>query len=312
MILRLPRRPAPPASGGTADGVPLTPILLRGLWGRVGSTLLMQLLATSSAIAFDRVYPFEDRVLSHLLHLAAPLADRQPTAAGRWWMEDADRLWWMDPAALRFSPQGDPLPFPSLDVDRAELHRRAVRQLWQAYSDTARATHGAQLRFYAEKYGMYAEDVTAAGVSVRWLDLVRDPRDVWVSVRAFDTARGFYGFGRREAQSEADFLASYVANVARRLDVMLADDPEHGSLLMRYEDLVTDLPSAAARIAGWLGVTLDPGSVVAGREGFRHHMTSPSPEASLGRWRTDLSQPEASVISRGLGDRLTRLGYPPA
>lgn len=312
MSLRFPRRPVPPAASGAPDGVPLTPILLRGLWGRVGSTLLMQLLATSTAIAFDRVYPFEDRVLSHLLHLAAPLRDPAPTAAGQWWMEDADRLWWMDPAALRFSPQGDPLPFPSLDVDRAALHRRAVRHLWQAYSDTARATHGAQLRFYAEKYGMYGEDVTAAGVPVRWLDLVRDPRDVWVSVRAFDTARGFYGFGRREAESETDFLASYVANVARRLDVMLAEDPRSGSLLVRYEDLVTDLPGAAVRIGGWLGVTLDAGAVAAGRDGFRHHMTSSSPEASLERWRTDLAQPEAAVITRGLGDRLTRLGYPTA
>ncbi len=298
------RRPAPP---GGAPG-PLTPILVRGLWGRVGSTLLMQLLATSDAVAFDRGYPFEDRVLSHLLHLLAPLAGPPPQPQG-WWMEDPQQLWWMDPAAFRFSPGGDPLPFDHLEVDRAELHRRAVRGVWQAFSDTARSAHGPGLRFYAEKYGAYAEHLEAAALPVRYLDLVRDPRDVWASIRSFDAARGFYGFGRRPGESEQDFLASYVAALSRRLDAMLAPQAAARSLLVRYEDLVADLPGAAARVGGWLGIRLDAAAVEGARERFRHHMTSASPQESLQRWRTDLGAQEVEVIEAALGDRLARLGY---
>lgn len=284
----------------------LEPVLVRGLWGRTGSTLLMQLLATSDEIAFDRVYPFEHRVLANLLHYAAPLAGPVRLPSGSW-MADTERLWWMDPAAFQFTVSGDPLPYPDLAVDRADLHRRAVRALWQAYSASA----GGPARFYAEKYGAYAEVLSDAGLPVRYVDLVRDPRDVWASIRSFDAQRGFYGFGRSPGQSEAEFLDAYLSSVRRRLDRMAADADRTNTLLVRYEDLVGDLAGEAARLEGWLGVHLDPAAVESGRDAFRHHMTTDSPESSVQRWRQDLSAPEIAAVDAVLGEHLARLRYPP-
>ncbi|MHB8341801.1 MAG: sulfotransferase [Mycobacteriales bacterium] len=299
-----------PVGAHPASRTALTPILVRGLWGRVGSTLFMQLLATSDEVVFDRVYPFEHRHLSHLLHYLEPL--RGPLAAlPESWMDDPDELWWMDPAAFQCSIDGDPFPFPESDVDRGDLHRRAVRGVWEAFSDSRVAALGHPARFYAEKYGAHAEVLADAGIPVRYVDLVRDPRDVWASVRAFDSARGFYGFGRREGQSEGEFLASFVRSVQRRLAAMAVTVPRPDTLLVRYEDLVSDLPGQSARLAGWLGIALDPAQVMAGQEQFRHHMTSESPQASLLRWRQELSEVEVAAFAAGLGEQLARLGYPP-
>src|SRR5438045_1003360 len=47
----------------------LTPILVAGS-GRSGTTMLMALLGTDPRVAFDRVYPFENRYLTYLAKFA--------------------------------------------------------------------------------------------------------------------------------------------------------------------------------------------------------------------------------------------------
>ena len=55
----------------------LIPILVDGS-GRDGTTLAMQLLATAPEIAFDRVYPYEQRYFNYLLQWS-----RLPEQGGR-------------------------------------------------------------------------------------------------------------------------------------------------------------------------------------------------------------------------------------
>jgi sulfotransferase family protein len=286
----------------------LTPIMVRCLWGRVGSTLLMQLLGTSDAIAFNRAYPCEDRVLSSLLHLAQPIAGPPPTPAG-WWMDDPDRLWWMDPAWLG-AVQSAHDPLPGLDAPwRDVLHRRVVRALWSAYTQTEREYRGPGVRYYAEKYGAYAEVLASSGIPVLFIDLIREPRDIWLSVRAFDRKRDSYGFGRREGQSEEDYLRSFLRSIRRRLDVMAAAEGDVNVRQVRYEQLVGDLDAQANRLSQWLGVPLQPAAVREAEDRFRHHMTSASVPGSVERWRAELSIAELSVFQEVLGHHLVRLGY---
>lgn len=285
----------------------LTPIFVRCLWGRVGSTLLMQLLGTADAIAFNRAYPCEDRVLSSLLHLLQPIGATPPRPAG-WWMDDPERLWWMDPAWMHV--EGDRDPLPGLDAPTREaLHQRAVRSLWRAYTEIERERGGPGVRYYAEKYGAYAEVVASAGIPVRFVDLVRDPRDIWVSVRGFDRKRGAYGFGRREGQDEEDYLRSFLHSLRRRLDVMVAAEGDPTVRRVRYEHLVSDLSGQASGLSRWLHVQLDPDAVETARDRFRHHMTSASPGRSVGRWRAELTPTEIAAFNEVLGDHLLRLGY---
>jgi hypothetical protein len=267
----------------------------------------MQLLGTSDAIAFNRAYPCEDRVLSSLLHLLHPIRATPPKPAG-WWMGDPERLWWMDPAWMHTGSDRDPLP--GLDPSaRDALHQRTVRSLWRAYTEIERERGGPGVRYYAEKNGAYAEVVASAGIPVLFVDLVRDPRDIWASVRAFDRKRGAYGFGRLEGQDEEDYLCSFLRSLRRRLDVMAAGEGDPNVRQVRYEHLVADLGGQAGRLSRWLRVQLDPAGVEAAGDRFRHHMTSASPERSVERWRAELTPTELAAFNEVLGDHLVRLGY---
>ncbi len=290
---RRPRRPvAEPSAGGS-----LQPLLVDMIEGRVGSTLLMQLLGTSPDIVFDRVYPFENRYLHCLLsavrHVDQPLRDRpEPGAAGV------------------LDGSGGSLPFVPLSLDPVQLRDGAVSALWAAFCAATEAFSGAPGRFYAEK--ALADDVdllVRSGVAARVVHLVRDPRDVVASVRAFDAKRGYPGFGRRPGDDDAADLDRLLRGMRDRFDAFERRAGLVDSRLVRYEDLVRDLAGVAAELGTWLGAALDPAAVERGRAAMARHMTSADPESSIGRWRRDLDPADADRVVEVLGPAMRRHGY---
>ena len=306
---RLADRLSAESEAGSAPPM-LEALLVRGLWGRVGSTLMMLLLGTSPEISFDRDYPCENQALSSLLYYLQPLRGHVDAPNG-WWMDDPERVWWLEPARFGFEVKGIPLPYGNLGVDRDRLYQGSVRGVWTGYSQAAEDASGHPLRYYAEKYGGYEDVLTAAGIPHRTIDLVRDPRDMWASILAFDAKRGYFGFGRREGQSEEDFLSSILQAMRRRLDEMAETDPAIPSVTVRYEDLVSDLPGQARRLSSWLDVDLDPVLALTSTDGLSHHRTHETGDASIGRWRDDLSPEVSDRIEEVLGHHLERFGYTP-
>lgn len=277
---------------------PLVPVLLQLVSGRGGSTLLMQLLGTSEAVAFDRTYPFENRYLAYLLHLFGPLGVAF----------DPDRD--VPQATMLQRPPGvfGPIPFAA-DMDLAALQHAMLRHAWEAFTEVTR-TERPGARWYAEKMTGDFRLVGEAGIEHRILQIVRDPRDVFASVTAFDRQRGFFGFGRVEGQSDDEFLGQWIAQVRRRTQDLTHQLATHPSVeRVRYEDLVRDLAGTAARLGAWLGVELRADVVEAATADFRHHMTSPDPASSVGRWRETLPRSQRRRIERDLRDELRALGY---
>lgn len=90
---------------------------------------------------------------------------------------------------------------------------------------------------------------------------------------------------------------------------MHATRPDVERVVVRYEDLVNDLGAVTDRLARWLDVDLDPSQVIDRVGGDEAHMTSPSAERSVGRWRTDLEPGEADRIAVALGPLLAPFGY---
>ena len=296
------------AAGPEAGGAWLTPVLLRTLGGRTGSTLVMQLLATSPEIAFDRVHPFEHRYLSHLVAHAEGLdAAAQPPRprtmrrrlARR--IDDTPR----PKTSFRFVPE-------IVVVD--DLVVRSVRHLWAAFSESvaAAAPPGAPVRYYAEKAGLL--DLRHIDFPVDALQVVRDPRDMWASVLAFNEKRNRrYDFGRERGQSEREFLRTFVERIRERWESLGHAPAGSRFTRLRYEDLVSDLAGQAAALGAWLGVELDPAQVEQRRTAsdVRGHMTSDSPAASVGRWRRDVDPAEQRILNEGLSAVLEALGYDP-
>src|SRR5688572_8281778 len=165
----------------------------------------MQLLGTSDEVVLDLAQPYENRYLSYLQHLVRPMGEEHDPAGP----------WQMHQLIHRVPGVYGPLPFTPLSVDRHELQRRSMRGLWTAFSETARIEQPSA-RFYAEKIRGDFDLIVEAGIEVRAIDLLRDPRDIFVSILSFDEKRGFFGFGRQAGQSDLEYLETFAASVRSR------------------------------------------------------------------------------------------------
>jgi hypothetical protein len=277
------------------DALPV--VALRLLDGRVGSTLLMQLLATSDEVVLERGYPEgERRYLSYCLRVAG------------WVATPWDPQVHPGVTELLFGrpDRGGPIPFTPTLVDVRTLGRSMLKALWESVSDELRRSTPCA-RYYAEKLVGDDQLLMEADIPLRIVDLVRDPRDVWCSVRAF--TGGGAGFGRRDRELDEEFLESMAARHLGRLRAMATTPRGLDRVLVRYEDLVEDLPRIASNLGSWLGVRLDAERVVAARESYRHHMTSDTAAESVGRWRRELRADWADRLWEVLGPELEPLGY---
>ena len=174
----------------------LEPLLVRALFGRVGSTLMMQLLGTSSEISFDRAYPSENQSLASLLYYLQPL---QGSCGHTQRLVDGRSRAGVVARAGSVWVRGQRDSFGLLEPRRRSgppLYGQRPRRLDGLLGGRGTVRRQPPL-YYAEKYGGYEDVLTAAGNSHRMIDLVRDPRDMWSSVLAFDSKRGYFGFGRR-------------------------------------------------------------------------------------------------------------------
>lgn len=265
----------------------------------MGSTLLMQFLASSPEVVLDRRYPHgEYRYLSYCSRAASFLAGP--------WRSGVDpgvtELFFGE--ARRFGP----LPFEPESLELGDLERRARTHLWSAFSEAMLDRHQSA-RWYAEKLAVPAQPIIDAGIPLRLIDCVRDPRDVLVSIRAFTAATGMDGFGRRAAEPESQYLPRFITAFAQQLDAMAATPSSVDRITLRYEDFATDPNATANRLGEWLGLTLDSSVARRSRSEFPNHLTTRSVEESIGRWRHSLTSNEADTIWDGLGSRLEPYGY---
>jgi hypothetical protein len=286
-----------------ADVAMLTPLLVRIPEGRTGSTLLMQLLATSPDVVVDRVPPFENRYLTYLLHTLTPIE----VPFNRKLHPDGEVIFFKD------TDRHGPLPFNPESVDRREFFLRSLRHAWIAFSEAAKSANGPDVRYYAEKIWAWSlEPLVAAGIECKVVNLVRDPRDIFASIKAFDERRHYRGFGHGRSSTDEEYLAEIIEAMSVEFDAMTREAPSMDSRWVRYEDLVADLPRVAADLSSWLGLHLDPEPPVRRTSEVRSHMTSSSPSASVGRWKADLKADEVQAIQSALKDEMARFGYLPA
>jgi hypothetical protein len=148
----------------------------------------------------------------------------------------------------------------------------------------------------------------------RELFLVRDFRDMIASMLAYNARKGFGDFGRETAESDAAWLAELHRGVVALRDAWR----ERGDTtsLVRYEDLVRDPGSTLPPLLSVLGLDATPetvrGLIAAAAPDapeLRGHGTAGSPEASIGRWRTDLTPELLAAVEETFGDLLQEFGY---
>jgi sulfotransferase family protein len=278
----------------------LTPILVESPTGRCGTTLMMQLLGTSSSVAFDRVYPFEIRYLSYLVRWAFVATSDQPP----------DTQWNSNSLMSAVANMVGPFPNAQAKYWQADSMSRGVfAASWELFSQTVRDQDGSHVLFYAEKSPRWLSDGLEGLLPHHLILLVRDPRDIFVSQEAFNRKRGYLGFLRAAGEKDKQFENRFATTMRQRLDDFVERSQTPHSLLIRYEDMIRDLKATAARLSRAIGIDLHANEVAAMVEKFRHHMTSESPEQSVGRWRREMHPRYAARLSAELTSQLSSLGY---
>lgn len=296
----------------TAAG--LMPAILLPTSGRNGSTLTMQLLATSPQIAMEREYPYEARYFTFFLKMSQlPLLT--PSADGMW---SSETLLRPDGKTI-FGPPTWPGRTLTLGTPHdSPFDERCFLALWREFSAAAGyvanasefgMTDGTGVLWYAEKTSWKSLAGFRGSIATRCLYLLRDPRDVWISVRKFDAQRGYFGFGRRIDESEADFLGRFLEQQVETLEHLQGLREDDRTMIVRYERLAGDMPTESRRIGDWLGLTLDPQAVEGNRRSFAHHMTSDGKAASVARWKRELPPEINRRFVDRLGDLLRHFDY---
>jgi glycosyltransferase involved in cell wall biosynthesis len=301
------------ASSAGIDSVWLTPILV-DYFTRDGSTLLMRLLSTSPQIAVEEAYPYERKYFAYIWRWARTIE--------RWeWPDDS----W-GPRAFgslaqeQHLPLLGPLPWRPRDLiestrDEPSMSDRCFELAWREFSRRAARWTGARhrespadVRYYAEKHlntwMIDRRDLPAHEMIV----LLRDPRDTYVSIGAFEHTRGPDANGAFGGAAH-ERLHQIVARHRERLRWISGLLESGKSPVVRYDELVHDLSGVSRRLEGFLDVSLRPESVAGDRVLRKRHMTAGSAEESIGRWKRELDPEVAEVFSSELRPELAALGF---
>ena len=293
----------------------LQPVLLLTM-GRTGSIWATYLLSRHPQLVAYRPFDFEPRMswywMSVLKTLVRPYSYLRPISPG---LILGDPTWW---AGLE-RPEVMLPPEQELREHFDRGHFEAVATLCHSrldafYTEVA-LMMGKKARAYVEKllpiepeYRLLLEIYPAA----KRIVLVRDLRDVFCSVHDFGQRRGKYGQGRQLVQTADEYVAMLARNARQ-----WAKETKKGGFLLRYEDLIRDPKRVLEPMLGFIGVdasrrvidTMCAEATATELPQMTTHRTSPSVEASIGRWRRDLDPEIRKAIEREAGDAMRELGY---
>ena len=304
----------PAGSGAGAGSTDWLQPLLVDYFARDGSTLMMRLLATSPNVAIEDQYPYERKYFSYLWRWAR-LLDRPDGNAEGWAKRQLGSISQEIESPLMGPPPWSPRTLLEREGDAAmsglafqhawtEFSRRAIAATREEHSDPH-----AEVRYYAEKHlNTWLVDIEQLP-PIRLVVVLRDPRDTYASILAFDRLRGTAGFGQERALTEAAHLEEVLIRQRQRLAWIVELREDASVPIVRYEDMVRDLDGVARGLEEDLGISLDPRIAARDRRLRRMHVTASSPDESVGRWRSELSDQAASAFTERLGPEMRELGF---
>lgn len=276
---------------------------------RDGSTVMMRLLSTSPQISIEDVYPFERRYFAYFWCWAHVLTREE-------WNEEnwAPMILASLEGVRKTTVVGPPpwLPRPSLGMvqGETELSRHCFDFAWEQFSERVRRVAAEagrpEPRYAAEKHMNTWRVPTGQLPPHELIVLLRDPRDSWVSIHSFERGGDM---GGEDRATEEGMLEHVILRQRERLE-WIGNLLEAGDVpVVRYEDLVLDLDGVAATLSERFGIELDPDAVRADAETRDKHVSAASPEASIGRWREEMSPELQARFADELGEQMRELGF---
>jgi hypothetical protein len=306
------RQALPPSSD-----VRIQPVLVTTI-GRSGSKWLVWLLSCHSQIVAFQPLVLEPRVATYWMEvfrsLSAPRSFQRQLHN-----EDYSGHWWLGDHAAA-------LPAPIATDFAGWLGKEAVEDLAamcqrriEAFYRRAGASVGKpNPDYFVEKFLLWPHTLNLLSEiypGAREVILVRDFRDRLSSVLAWNAKRGKELFGRDAFASDADFVTAKVRTEAQSL-LKHWRARKSSALLLRYEDLVLEPRRVLGELLAFLNVDSSTQSLEATLDRASQettlldtHRTADQPDASIGRWRSDLSPELAGICNEVLAPVLTEFGY---
>ena len=269
------------------DGV--RPLIVTTI-GRSGSTLLMRLLGEHPEIVVEPTFPYEFAPAQYWSRALIALSDRtegeiRPTAL---------------PSASTFHRLGD-----RAAREHVERSARLCRdQIRASYEDVRERAGKQAATLFAEKQTAGPEQWVLRDLfpTSKEVFLVRDFRDVVSSIVAFDSKRGYSGFGRRPGEPVAEYLLRLGSSADQLVDAW--QQRRSSALLVRYEDLLRDPASVLrtlfqyAEVDSRSDVVDRVAATVTARDArVQAHATTEEASQSIGRFARDLA-PELAELCR--------------
>lgn len=285
----------------------LQPLMVSSL-GRSGSSWLMAMLARHPEITVHGDHPYESRLCKYYVHNLLKTLSEPP---GYLRTTCEDELFAVNTHWLAAE-----LP---LDADQHRRFRRehleglarfCQQETDEVYLRVSRS-QGKTTRFFAEKYGAGHTPRLMGELypGSREIILVRDFRDMYCSVQAFNRRHGRDDFGMGRAGAGEELLDV----TAKRVDGLVGSyrSRRRKVFLLRYEDLMRDPGGMLREILAYLDIQRGSAlirSVVSEAPSGDGHGTSTG-DASIGRWRRDLSPADRDRCTRVFEEALMAFGY---
>lgn len=312
MAIRGSRQPL-----GSSFEPTLQPIFVTNI-GRCGSTVLMNLLRSHPRIVVHDLYPYETRSLSYWIHMLKVLsgpADHENSAHPNSY---EDQLSWVGQHPHNMWPVTDP---PAVRnylrrdyVDNlAEFAQRCTEGFYHAVREAQEVEEPV---YFAEKRNPRPGARIASELypDSREIFLVREPRDMVCSMISFYEKTRLVAFGRDRSGSDQEFINGISHGLRNLVNQM--NERRDNAMLVRYEDLLVDMPGTLERILGYLDLpsSAEVRSSMVSRTleataSSQRHRTTASVGDSIGRWRRDLDDRMQELCTTAFADLIPELGY---
>jgi hypothetical protein len=295
----------------------MQPILLNNL-GRSGSKWLTTLIAQHAEVLAWRPYELEPRTIHYWVSILERLSN--PNSYMQILAADLSRPhYWMaaqQPIAIEEFPNDAMVPLlghASIEATGAFCQEQ-VERFYRQIAMTERKTDA---RYFIEKHvpnPYLTTFIRELYPAAREIFLVRDLRDVFCSMAAFNARLNGQRFLREKFSTDSQFVSSLRQQALALLKEWKARSGT--AFLVRYEDLIRNPVPTLRSVLDYLGVPSTPAivegilrrasSVAAGE-----HQTSSSAESSIGRWQHDLSPDLVTSCGEAFAEIMEEFGYMP-